>query len=433
MYYGIAIHIYNSIDRIRHNRKIVNPQINKIRVEHNKEFNVALDCIKIIERVFDISMPIDEAGFLTMFFVYDNRDVIKRQNNVRVIVVAHGKATATSLVETANTLLGVNYAVGINAPLDEKPQAIINKLRKYIKEAAIKSDILLLVDMGSLTTFSEEIEKEFNVRAKSLPLVSTPHVIEATRKAMMGYSLDEVYKDTLNVNALLSDESIENDITDIENKKLAIITLCTTGEGTAASIKNFLQEKLKIDNSIFEIIPLSIIEDESIYSKIEKIQDKMKIVCVISTFKLDIKVPQFDLRDILNLDKINALQNLINMESIYIKIGDTLKNSLKNVDVEYTIEIVKKFIKEIEEELNIKISTNALIGITLHITCMLDRILGGGTIEKFKDKEKLILSNEKMYKVLKKACAKLEKLFKVRISDDEICCIMVSLNSKNFI
>ena len=77
---------------------------------------------------------------------------------------------------------------------------MFERLVRYIKNHQITDDILLLVDMGSLTTFAGELEKLFPLKAESIPLVSTMHVLEASRKAMIGCSLREVYVETLKVN-----------------------------------------------------------------------------------------------------------------------------------------------------------------------------------------------------------------------------------------
>ena len=57
----------------------------------------------------------------------------------------------------------------------------------------------MLVDMGSLTNFGDDLQNEFGIRVKTIPLVSTLRIIEAVRKAVMGYPLDYVYKETMNV------------------------------------------------------------------------------------------------------------------------------------------------------------------------------------------------------------------------------------------
>lgn len=125
-------------------------------------------------------------------------NLVKRSQQDHVI--AHGSGIASALCDTANQLLNHEGSIGINARLDEEPQQVFERLVRYIKNHQITDDILLLVDMGSLTTFAGELEKLFPLKAKSIPLVSTMHVLEASRKAMIGCGLREVYVETLKVN-----------------------------------------------------------------------------------------------------------------------------------------------------------------------------------------------------------------------------------------
>lgn len=121
-------------------------------------------------------------------------NLVKRSQQDHVI--AHGSGIASAFCDTANQLLNHEGAIGINARLDEEPQQVFERLVRYIKNHQITDDILLLVDMGSLTTFAGELEKLFPLKAKSIPLVSTMHVLEASRKC----GLREVYVETLKVN-----------------------------------------------------------------------------------------------------------------------------------------------------------------------------------------------------------------------------------------
>lgn len=433
IFYGIATHIANSIDRVKRNRRIVNPQLNRIRIEHSAEFNVALDCLKIIDRTLDVSMPIDEAGFLAMFLTYDERKTEEQKKDVRVIVIAHGESTATSMVNAANRLLGVNYALGINAPLDEKPMEVITKVRTCLKEQKIKSDILFLVDMGSFTNFGKELEEEIGIKTKTISLVSTLHVIEATRKAMMGYSLEEVYKDTLSVNTLQQNELLFNDTDEEERERLAIVTMCTTGEGSAITIKNMLYKHLEFDSRTFDIIPINLLGAENIKSRLKAIEKEYKIICIVSSFKIDVKIPQFDLYGVLNKKAIKPIQRLIDLETTYIKMGETLENQLKHVDGEMVLKDIRKFNNTIEEELNIKIDTNFLIGATLHIACMIDRLKEGGSIDEFDNKEAFIRENPELYRIVKNASVTLNNKYSIEITKDEICYVMNFFNYKNYI
>ncbi|MCX7885523.1 MAG: sigma 54-interacting transcriptional regulator [Caloramator sp.] len=427
-YYSMAVHISSSIDRIKKGKKIINPKLNSIRKDYTKEFNVALECLKIIENALDIIMPIDEAGFLAMFFVFDEKDIKVKKDFINIIVIAHGTYTATSMAEVANKLLGINNVIGINAPLEEKPQAILNNLKKYIIEHNIKSDILFLVDMGSLTTFGEEIKKDFGIKSKTIPLVSTLHVVEAARKAMLGYSLDEVYNDTMSVKDYAEYEQLNSRTYFDNSEKLIIITACTTGEGSALVLKKFLEEHLKYDKNVLEIIPLNLIKNEDIYEKIKKIQRDNKIICIVSGFNFQSKIPQFKIDEVLSLKEINAIQQMIDTEITYMKMGDVLESQLKSIDGKEAFKDIKKVIKNIEDETDEKINTDILIGVSLHIGCMIDRIKSGKAQIRFNNKNQFIKRNKKLYHSVKKSCSIIEEKYKIFISEDEICHIMRFFN-----
>lgn len=431
--YGMAVHIANCIERIKRNKRIVNPRLNKIRTEFETEFTTAVDCLKIINRVLDINLPIDEAGFLAMFFVYNEGSLKEPRNDVKIIVITHGTSTASSLAETANSLLGVKYAFGIDAPLGEMPQQVLSRLKTYLKESEAKSDILFLVDMGSLINFGEEIEKELGVRTKTIPLVSTLHVVEATRKAMMGYPLDEVYQDTLRVNELLEDQSPTNSTERDNPERLAIITMCTTGEGGAELIKGILKKHLKTGDNPLEIIPMSMVENESIVTKLNNFKKQYRLVCLIGPFQMNFDIPQFGVDEVLNLTAIKKIQKLIDIEITYLNIGDTFEKHLKNINGGLAVKEIKQFINHIEDNLNIKIGTNVLIGIALHIGCMIDRLKGGGSVDNFSGKQQYIAKNPELFCLIKKECAVLNQKYQIDISEDEICHIMSFFNPENFI
>jgi transcriptional regulatory protein LevR/transcriptional regulator with AAA-type ATPase domain len=432
VYYGMAVHISNSIERIRKNRKITNHQLNAIRNQYKVEFSVALDLLKIIDKTLDILMPIEEAGFLTLFLVYEDRLTEIKSKDVKIIVIAHGTSTASSMVETTNKLLGAKYAIGINAPIEEKAENILNQLKRYFRDSEIDSDILFLVDMGSIANFGSEIQKEFGIRTKTILLVSTLHVLEATRKAMMGYTLEEVYRDTLEVNTLISEH--EEDL--FENKeireKFAIVTMCTTGEGSAITIKNMLYKELIFDSKIIEIIPINLIGESTIYKRLIEIEKNYKVICIVSSFRLDIQIPQFGLEQILTIDGIKTIQRLIDLQTTYVKMGETMDNNLRNISGKEALEDVKIFNKLIEEGLCTNLDINFLIGISFHLVCMVDRLKEGRINNKFEDKDNYIKVNSKLYRVVKRATEFLNEKYSIEISEDEICYIMRYFNYKNY-
>lgn len=424
IYYGLAVHINNAIDRIRRNKRIQNPELNGIRKQYNKEFNIAVDALKIIEQSIDINIPVDEAGFITMFLIYNNDEVKSTRKNVKIVVIAHGAATASSMVDAVNELLGANYAKGINAPIDEKPEVTLEKVKEYVKKDKIDTDILFLVDMGSLATFGREIEKEFKLKTRTIPLVSTLHCIESTRKAMLGYSLDEIYRDTLEVNNIYGNNSLDYIPEVYDVKRLAIVTVCTTGEGGAKAMKGILERNLKFESSMLDIVPVNYIGKESIHDRLKKLSNKYEIICIVSPFEIEGDYPQFKLDDIIEGNATENIQDLIDREKVFTKMEETLEYQLKNINGTAIVRDIKKFCRNVTETMHIKLTSNSLIGITLHMAVMVDRLSGREEIESYKGKEAYINENKELYRVIKRECAILNTKYAILVSEDEICYLM---------
>jgi len=240
---------------------------------------------------------------------------------------------------------------------------------------------------------------------------------------MIGYSLDEIYRETLEVNNLY-----DNDVLDYkpegEERKLAVVTVCTTGEGGAKTIKGLLERNLTLDKDLIEIVPLNFIGKENIYERIEKLKGKYVLICFAGPFKLDINYPQFMLDDIMEGTCTNDIQKLIDVEKTYVKMAETLDCQLKNIDGRTVLKDVKKFNTTVTEALDVNISTNILIGITFHVACMIDRLKDKEIIDEFEGKEDYIKDNFNLYRIVKNACASINTKYSIIISDDEICCLM---------
>jgi transcriptional regulatory protein LevR len=175
------------------------------------------------------------------------------------------------------------------------------------------------------------------------------------------------------VYTLLEDEPVKLKDIGNKNEKLAIITVCTTGEGGAVTIKNILSENLHFDKKLVEILPIMYSSNKEIEKKVKELSKEYKIICIISPFKINTEIMQFGLESVLRLEDTEIIQREIDVETTYIKMGQTLEKQLKNVSGIEVLENIKNFNDTIIESLSLKISTNILIGETFHVACMIDR------------------------------------------------------------
>ncbi|MBA5771171.1 hypothetical protein H3285_32535, partial [Escherichia coli] len=65
-------------------------------------------------------------------------------------------------------------------------KAMYEKLKQTVIKLNPVKGVLILSDMGSLTSFGNMLTEELGIRTKTVTMVSTPVVLEAMRKASLG-------------------------------------------------------------------------------------------------------------------------------------------------------------------------------------------------------------------------------------------------------
>ncbi len=194
-----------------------------------------------------------------MFFVVD--PIPASQTEVKVLILAHGNGIATEMANVANELLGIDEVTGIDMPLHESPKDFLERVKVYMKTLQNVNGLLLLVDMGSLAYIGDILETEFKIPVRVLSMTSTPHALEAARKAQLGYSLDALYETVKNLTPFYLNVQEEKK-KPLSPMKSVILTACLTGEGSALAIQKMLENYLRFDKDLIEIIPISIVHEK---------------------------------------------------------------------------------------------------------------------------------------------------------------------------
>jgi len=200
--YSLALHMETLVERLRLGQISIHPNIKKIYKEHQQEYAVAENIKRKLEEKLLIHIPEDEVAFTAMLLYSLN--IRKTEENIEVLVITHGYATATNMVQVAQTLLGYDCIHALDMPLEEKVEVILEKAIETVREINKGRGVLLLVDMGSLTTFAEIISERTGIPTRTVKMVSTPMVIEAARKAMMpNMSLDMLVESVNGMSSLI--------------------------------------------------------------------------------------------------------------------------------------------------------------------------------------------------------------------------------------
>ena len=428
LYTAFALHINTLVNRINNDKIIINTNLNKIKDLYPLEFSIALEIKEIIENHIDKSIPIDEAGYLTLFLIQDNSFNDVSHDKVRVILIAHGESTATSMADVSNRLLGENYVIPINASIDVAPSTVLESLKIRIKENPTSAGYLLLVDMGSLTTFADVIKTEFNVEIKVISLVSTLHVLEAARKALLGTSLDEIYNDVLMVNSYVEIHKNLNNKQVNENKVL-IVTACLTGEGAAIAIKNFLTSNLRINNDYFEITCLNCLDKKFFKQKVLNLQKENEILFIVSSFPVDSQIKQYTMYEVFNMHILKELQTVIDSKTAMLNIPKIIKENIYNIDGVELFNDVTKLLNTLQNKLSIKLSDENLVGVILHLSFVIGRLRNEDNPAIYPMKDDYIHENINLYNIIKENLLFITNKYKIDIIDDEICYLINLLSN----
>ncbi|MBO0439357.1 sigma 54-interacting transcriptional regulator [Candidatus Enterococcus ikei] len=427
--YGLALHLYNTIQRVKRGQTIINPRITEIKSEFPRLFEAAQHCLSVIEADFSIQLPEDEAGFLALFFTSEESPN-KNKAKVEVIVVAHGESTATSMANVVNKLLGERIAVGFDMSLEEKPIVALTNIQKYLSSKDQLKDVLLLVDMGSLINFSDELEKKLDIHIRCIELVSTLHVLEASRKASLGYGLNEIFESTMNIKGLSTYQK-KND--EQKKLKLYILTLCTTGEGSAQLIKKMLSSRLNLRGGECEIVSLQITDEHLLEQTISNLSQSGKIICTIGTFQLTLPSPHFSITDALDETKTAKIQSLIDYEIAFEGMRTNIASMLEYEHGEKLIFSVREWVEAMALEINPDISYEIKVGLACHVVCMIDRLKQGKNVSSFPQTTAFQEKYTKEIKSVQKNSQFLETYYAISIPQDEIFYITAFFMSESFI
>ncbi|MGX7025463.1 sigma 54-interacting transcriptional regulator [Vagococcus hydrophili] len=420
--FTFSMHLQSTIERIQNDKMIVHPDLNGVRKKYLKEFQVAIELSSLIEKEFNIDVPFDEIGFITMFLTLDISDELEKQEDkVTVLLLMHGKSTASSMLEAVQDLLDVESGVAFNMPLTMEVTTMYEQVKNYVQtnREDLASGVLILTDMGSLNSFSHMLMKETGVTTKTISMVSTLVVLEAVRMASVGRSLKEIYQ-----NIQLSFETaVHAQFKEITTLKKAVVVTCFTGEGVA----NKLAERIKpvLESDEITIIQMQFLEKMAFRNRMDELMDTYEIKAIVGTVDINYQnIPFFSAYDIFKDDHLTKLRQLVYKEISVKELSQSLDGAIKSVSSLYgLLDEVKGITEKIETELSLVLEPGVDMGILLHIAFLIDSLLTGKHQRVFNELQGFKKNYRYEMDIVKVNILSLEKKYQVTVSSDEIAYI----------
>ncbi|HCT96281.1 MULTISPECIES: sigma-54-dependent transcriptional regulator [Vagococcus] len=420
--FTFALHLQGTLERIKDNRSIIHPNLNDIRIHYKKEFKVAIDLSAMIEEAYEIEIPFDEIGFITMFLAIDTVEPQETQDNqVAIVLLMHGKSTASSMLEAVQELLGTTTGTAFNMPLTMEVQHMYEQVKNYVidHKEQMASGMLLLTDMGSLNTFGNMIYEETGVRTKAISMVSTMIVLEAVRMASIGRSLEDIYQ-----NVQMSFENIvRTQFRPEKQRDKAVIVTCFTGEGVAAKLYERIQPVVNTDE--VEIIQMQFLEKEAFKKHIDRLMEQYDIKAIVGTVDIEYQnIPFFSAFDIFNNDKLNELKRLAANELSIGQIITSLEGTMTTIEsVSELLLLLQHQIHQIQSDMQVIVEPGIDAAILIHLAFLVEALNTGVKKRDFDDLERFKRKHLIAYNAVQSNLMPVEKRYHLEIPESEIAYI----------
>lgn len=353
LFYCLATHFNASVERIRSGKYIANPHLNDVREHYPKEYKMAEEMASIANYYLGFALPEDEVGFIAMYLRTLANTSTNSKDTIGIVVVSHGNV-ADGMARVANRLLGVDMVKPVEMSLDEKPEDAYERTLEAVMTVDRGKGVLLMVDMGSLAGFGNQITSKLGIKTRTVTRVDTLMVIDAIRKALLPEADLNAIADGLIKGKSLMASPLEDAFYNAANR-YAVISLCLTGEGMAKHIESLIREGVHRVNREIEIITLGILDEKGIIEKIDRIRENMNVLAIVGT--VDPKhpeIPYISAVDVIKEDGLNKLVQTVRLryENICPKLAEN-PNDVFSKD----LIIINKDVRNKEEALQLLAET----------------------------------------------------------------------------
>ncbi|MFC6201281.1 sigma 54-interacting transcriptional regulator [Lactiplantibacillus nangangensis] len=307
--YAVSLHISSFIKRIQAGKPM--RQMSADMLAMVKEYPAEIKAARVLKQELDerYHLPIPESEVYYLAILLISLKSMQLDGKVGVFVAAHGMSTASSMTQVVGQLLDDYDAAAFDMPLDMDPEVAYGHIKEQIQNLDAGNGVLMLVDMGSLTTFGKRIEKETGIAIRTIDMVTTPVVLEAVRKSgLIDSDLETIYRELVgfkgysrisrNLPTEKQPETVTpSDTTTPDANHRAIIAICATGVGTAERIKTIL-DSLLAQNFIegITVFPISVV---NMSARLAQIGRHYQIIAATGIAKPKLDVPFISLEELL--------------------------------------------------------------------------------------------------------------------------------------
>lgn len=441
--YAMSLHISSFLKRHQLDNQgemNSNDSIRKMVKEYPAEYEVALDIKALILDAYQIEIPLEEVEYLTVLLVSLKKE--KPTGRIGIVVAAHGNSTATSMVQVVKQLFGSDNLVAVDMPVEMKPRVALEEIINAVEQVNNGSGVILLVDMGSLGTFSEEIHRRTGILVRTVDMVTTALVLEVARKTeLLDTDLDRLFHSLKNFSGYgnnLNQEPEQEVPQANQSLKKAIVAICASGQGTAQRMKDIIEKYLaEVGEKELEVLPISIVEMAAV---LKKLQTNYQLIAVTGIVDPKIGVRYIPMELLFSGEAKSILQELVlDAEDIFEPVvlddqqsweicQDYLRTNFTFINAEKVMEPFWAFTQKLTEVFLGGLTNQAFtINMIMHLGGMVERIVRQDCLTVPEDQRSDY--NLERFQQVKEIAKIVEEALLIKIPPEELYYLVQILNN----
>ncbi len=430
----LSFHFKFLLERMASRKRITEKEISTLKATASKEIETAGIIISRFENQFGLHISKDEEYLVAL--ILSNMHSAPYQELPGLIIVAHGASTASSIANVCNRLMECSLVKAVDVPLEQNiPDTYQNVLREVITVSRTKG-ALLLVDMGSLTTFDEKLTLETGIPVRAIPNVTTLMALDITRTLLSrDASIHAVY------NNYMVNKPTELPCNKPAAKQPAILTMCASGLGTSIAFQAMIEQELQEHHITgIQVLAVSLSDMKNNSPEYQAICSKFRLLACAGNMEIPMDIPFFHISSLISpmgkkyfIEFLNNAVRQYNPQNTSPVQPETVQEEslqflTKNVmylnpsaSVRYSEEFLSALnLSQITENRALHLS------LLLHLGFMLERCICNKKVV-FDNEKEYIQKNKALFLLLKEHISILAEPFGISVNNAELCYIILSI------
>lgn len=415
VFYGLCLHIQSLIRKHPQANPIIHEQISNILKNHKAEYLLSLELAKRVEQLYQVELQVEDIILITLF-ISDQTSIADTTNKPVILFAFYGTDVAESIKKTIIQLTQLELVYAFELVFEKDTEEIYTSLKNYIEKIHRGKGVLVCFDSSFLSDMLNSIQEELNIVIRQIICPIITMGTELVRSAALEEDMDVVYQ---NVAKVVGERVLP--------LKKTIVALCTTGKGGAEELKRYIELYGKVED--MDVVALALSDRTAIKEELAELMKQSSIQCVVGTYDPKLfSLPFLSVSEVFGVPKeqlpsVLRHNRIVKKEIDYEAVFDYLEEQLEHTQMARLKKILPGVLAEMNETI-CQLSTDSEIGLFIHISCCIDRMLGELPLPVNLRKEMILSKYNGQYRKLLKIVKPLEKAFHIIFNEDELANIL---------